>query len=277
MSMSRKQTNHCWIKVRWTQLRFLLIVYTSTHRDESGQQVLNRLVCRQSSMSFNLAGKQTDHDAFEPYTAILWAWRGERKIQASQHGLITSWSSGSQQTERKLTSDPESDNGSFEPLQFELDFILAMWFRYWQLTKGDITKVVDVKRTNLFNNIGRPFTNEKLEDLDLLQQAIKNMFEYYYNSAMEHLSSERNDTPKSMCDSPPPPRTPFIFPMLTANNEERETELLLYQAKDSFRIQTEGKEWFRIMQPRKPYLNYGIRGFRCFLEMPLCVWFRSLS
>lgn len=224
MSMSRKQTNHCWIKVRWTQLRFLLIVYTSTHRDESGQQVLNRLVCRQSSMSFNLAGKQTDHDAFEPYTAILWAWRGERKIQASQHGLITSWSSGSQQTERKLTSDPESDNGSFEPLQFELDFILAMWFRYWQLTKGDITKVVDVKRTNLFNNIGRPFTNEKLEDLDLLQQAIKNMFEYYYNSAMEHLSSERNDTPKSMCDSPPPlPEPPSFFQCLrqTMKNVKR--------------------------------------------------------
>lgn len=52
-------------------------------------------------------------------------------------------------------------------------------------------EVFDVKHTNLFNNICRPFTNEFLEDLDLLQRAIKKMFECYYNSAMEHLSSER--------------------------------------------------------------------------------------
>lgn len=73
--------------------------------------------------------------------------------------------------EEKPKGDPESDNSSSGPLQFEIDFRLAMWFRNWQLTKGDVTEVIDIKHTNLFNSMCRLLTKKMLDDLDL-QRAI---------------------------------------------------------------------------------------------------------
>lgn len=60
-------------------------------------------------------------------------------------------------------------------------------------------EVFDVKHTNLFNNICRPFTNEFLEDLDLLQRAIKNSSNA--TTIPPWNTSRRND--KSASESPP--------------------------------------------------------------------------